>query len=487
MVDSPKRKTAFILALASTLMIALVAIIADDELRERLGPRYYILGLSIIGCILLVLAGYAWDRSLTQRIRNLRTSIPVPNDRTESDTNHDEIIGLAKNIERMAQSLQQSEASYRGIVEDQVDLICRYRADGTLTFVNRAYAEAVGGKRSDLLGQPFLLLDAPTPAEDERAEHEREFEFAGGNHRWLHWTVRSIQDRNAKLLEYQAVGHDITSRKDAEAALIHAKELAEAADRAKSEFLAIVSHEIRTPINGVLGFAQILAGTPLNEEQKEQVAIIKSSAQALEKLIGDILDLSKMEAGKLEIVSAPFGLHRSVEDMIAFFNPKARAAALTLQMTIDRGVPAIVNSDEIRLRQILNNLVGNALKFTERGGVAVRVSCARGEPPPTNTNRHPLRIFFSVTDTGVGIAPDKIPKLFKPFSQVDASNARRRNGTGLGLIISKRLCELMGGSISVESKYGQGSTFHFSILADYERGDTFPPFIESRPTRAKAP
>jgi PAS domain S-box-containing protein len=376
----------------------------------------------------------------------------------------------------MAQALQKTEASYRGIVEDQVDLICRYRLDGKLTFVNSAYADAFGRKRNELVGQPFPLFMPGAAIGDEPYTFERELDFPDGRRRWLMWTQRPIKDDAGNMLEYQAVGHDITLRKEAEAALLHAKEAAEAADRAKSEFLAIVSHEIRTPINGVIGFAQILADSPLSPEQREQVAIIKSSGQALEKLIADILDLSKIEAGKIEIESAPFGLHKAVEEVIAFFQPRARAAALTLTANIDPDVPQIVNSDEARLRQILINLIGNALKFTERGSITITVSCMRGEPVSMRDSRRALRLFFSVADTGIGIPPDKISKLFKPFSQVDSSSERRRSGTGLGLIISKRLCELMGGSISVESKPGEGTTFRFSLLTDYEKGDTTIPF-----------
>jgi signal transduction histidine kinase len=326
------------------------------------------------------------------------------------------------------------------------------------------------------VGQPFPLFTPGGAIGLEPYTFERELDFPDGRRRWLMWTQRPIKDDADNLLEFQAVGHDITLRKEAEAALLHAKEAAEAADRAKSEFLAIVSHEIRTPINGVIGFAQILADSPLSPEQREQVAIIKSSGQALEKLIADILDLSKIEAGKIEIESAPFGLHKSLEDVIAFFQPRARQASLTLTANIDPDVPAIVNSDEARLRQILTNLIGNAIKFTERGGVTVHVSCMRGEPVSTRDTRRALRLFFSVADTGIGIPADKIQKLFKPFSQVDSSSERRRSGTGLGLIISKRLCELIGGSISVDSKPGEGTTFRFSILTDYEKGDTIPPF-----------
>jgi PAS domain S-box-containing protein len=476
MAEPTQRKTFFILALAFSLVVALFAVILDDDLRERLGTTYYVLSLAIIGSVLLVLAGYVWDRTLLQKLKTLRTAVPLAAQDTGTEQDHDEIIGLARNIERMAQTLQKIEASYRGIVEDQVDLICRFRLDGKLTFVNSAYAQAFGRKRNELVGQAFPLFAPAASVGGEPYTFERELDFPDGRRRWLMWTQRAIKDDAGNTLEYQAVGHDITLRKEAEAALLHAKESAEAADRAKSEFLAVVSHEIRTPINGVIGFAQIHADSPLSPEQREQVAIIKSSGQALEKLIADILDLSKIEAGKIEIESSPFALHRCVEEVMAFFQPKARAAALTLTASIDPDVPVIVNSDEARLRQILTNLIGNGLKFTERGSVRLHVSCMRGEPVSARDTRRALRLFFSVADTGIGIPPDKLSKLFKPFSQVDSSSERRRNGTGLGLIISKKLCELMGGSISVDSKAGEGTTFRFSVLADYEKGDTALPF-----------
>ena len=488
MPENSKRKTFFILALALSLMIALAAlvvkVIQDDDLRDRLGTEYYVITLAIIGCVLLVLAGYVWDRSVMLRLKSLRASTVPPSVQAEGgeDAEHDEIMGLARNIERMAQALQKTEASYRGIVEDQVDLICRFRLDGKLTFVNSAYAQAFGRKRNELLGQSFASFVPGVSVCDELFTFERELIFADGRKRWLMWTQRPIKDNTDSTLEYQAVGHDITLRKEAEAALVHAKEAAEAADRAKSEFLAIVSHEIRTPINGVIGFAQILSESPLSPDQREQVAIIKSSGQALEKLIADILDLSKIEAGKIEIESSPFGLHRSIEEVVAFFQPKARSAALTLTANIEKDVPAIVNSDEARLRQILTNLIGNAIKFTERGNITINVSCLRGEPLGDRTTRRALRLFFSVSDTGIGIPADKLSKLFKPFSQVDSSSERRRNGTGLGLIISKRLCELMGGSISVDSKFGEGTTFRFSVLTDYEKGDTTIPFPIRQPS-----
>lgn len=468
MADNIQRKTFFILALAASLVAAFFAIVLDENLRDKLGTSYYILSLAIIGCVLVVLAGYVWDRALLLRLRNLRSASATPSavqDEEAPDTEHDEIIGLARNIERMARSLQKTEASYRGIVEDQIDLICRYRLDGRLTFVNRAYADALGRKRTELVGQAFPYFQE---LQAENQNYECALHFSDGSSGWLIWRQRAIKDEDGTVLEYQAVGHDITLRKEAEAALVKAKEAAEAADRAKSEFLAIVSHEIRTPINGVIGFADLLADSPLNAEQREHVEIIKSSGQSLEKLISDILDLSKIEAGKIEIESIPFSLPKALDELSAFFQPRARSTGLTLTTIIDPDVPEVINSDEARLRQILTNLVGNAFKFTERGGITVHVSCILGTPMAARSSLRTVRIVFAVSDTGIGIPEEKRVQLFRPFSQVDTSAQRRRAGTGLGLIISKRLCERMGGEISYESTPGEGTTFRFSIASDYE-------------------
>ncbi len=260
-----------------------------------------------------------------------------------------------------------------------------------------------------------------------------------------------------------------------------AKDAAEAADRAKGEFLAIMSHELRTPINGVLGFARLLRDSPLNDEQRGNLEMIEDSAQALEALISDILDLSKIEAGKFEVESSPFALRRCLEQVCQLLQPRAREAGLTLEARIATEVPAIVNGDQLRLRQILQNLIGNAIKFTERGGITLTVDCVRTETLPGDTRRA-VRLQFAVSDTGIGIPPDKLALLFKPFSQVDTSARRRRGGTGLGLIIAKRLCEHMGGAISVESRPGEGSTFYFTIMVSYQPGDTKEPFAEGTPS-----
>ncbi len=490
MISPIRRKTFMLLALAASLSLALVAIVVDTDLRDRLGTTYWVISLALAGSILLIVTGYVWDRALAQRLEQIKQTaggdsrdpfLAMP-DESEAD----EILGLAKQIEHMAKSLQKIEASYRGMVEDQSDLICRYRPDGRLTFVNGAYARFVGRKRGELIGQRFPLSDFGYPKADSRAplpdtcSFEAEVRDAEGTTVSLLWTNRAIKDSEGNLLEYQAVGHDISVRKQAEAALMKAKEAAESADRAKSEFLSVVSHEIRTPINGVMGFAKLLRDTPLNADQREYVDMIENSGHALSVLINDILDLSQMEAGRLAIYHAPFPLRDCVQDVVNHFAPRAEALALTLNLKIDPTVPGMVNGDAHRVRQVLSNLIGNALKFTERGGVTVNLSCIRGENV-VGTPFRQVRVFFDVTDTGIGIPADKLDQLFKPFSQLDGSARRRRGGTGLGLVISKRLCELMGGAISVESKPGEGSTFRFSLQMDYDKGDSRPPIPHPSP------
>jgi len=380
----------------------------------------------------------------------------------------------------VAELVREREAGRRALDNqkfalDQHAIVSVTDREGRIVYANDRFCETTGWARERLLGQRHSIISSGLHSralydelwttvkggrvwQGELCNRTRE-----GRLRWFSSTIVPLAGEAGEPEEFIGISTDITALKEAEAALVRARDAAEAANRAKSDFLANMSHEIRTPMNGIIGMSSLVLDSDLDAEQREFVGIVKSSAEALLAIINDILDFSKVEAGKLVVESLPFDPRRAVEETLRSLELPARAKALALEAQFDPSVPPQVAGDAGRFRQVLLNLVGNAIKFTPAGTIRVRVRALEEGPG--------WRLETAVADPGIGIAPAKLADIFDAFTQADTSITRSYGGTGLGLTISRRLVELMGGSIRVESEPGRGSTFTFDVAVGRPAGD----------------
>lgn len=350
---------------------------------------------------------------------------------------------------------------------DQHAIVSITDVQGKITYANDRFCSISGYAREELIGRNHNIINSGTHS---GAFFEDMWRTISGGRVWsgeicnraksgaLYWVAETIvpfMDAQGHPTQYIAIRTDITARKMLEENLMRARDAAESANRAKSEFLATMSHEIRTPMNGIIGMTDLALDTQLSPDQREYLNVVRGSADALLAIIDDILDFSKIEAGKLKLEAVEFDLRAALDEMLRPFHVQAAAKRVELSCTVSAAVPAKLTGDPVRLRQVVVNLVGNALKFTAAGHVSVKLDAA----PATGGT---LLLQAGVSDSGIGIPADKLEHIFDAFSQADSSTARRFGGTGLGLAICRRLVSLMGGELRVESTIGSGSTFSFT-------------------------
>ncbi len=376
-------------------------------------------------------------------------------------------IGVRKRAE---QALGESQRQYQTLVDSLGVVVFQTDLEGRWTFLNPSWTRITGYAVEASLDQPFLDLVRP----EERAgcaerfaamlagtaevtQHQVRYRTASGEEIWVAITARLLRNAGGRIVGTSGTLSDVTAEREAQGQILRARDAAEAADRAKTEFLATVSHEIRTPMNGIIGMAELLARTRLEPDQRSQLEAISTCSGGLLALINDILDYSKIAAGRLDLENVPFDPRTLVEDAVALLAPQAAAKRLELTWTVAAEVPQMVLGDPGRLRQVLINLLANAVKFTPAGTVAIEVTAGA-------FSAHGLELALAIADTGIGISTAEQARLFQPFTQADSSTTRRFGGSGLGLAISKRLAELLGGGITLTSAPGRGSIFRCTIM-----------------------
>lgn len=379
----------------------------------------------------------------------------------------DEIRQINISLEQRVEERMRERDQYYAFFMTSADLMCIADPHGAFKQVNPACCTVLGYSEAALISRPFLDFVHPDDKQSTIDEMARQLQLGytlnfenryirkNGSVCWLAW--KAIYNKRDDTT--YATARDITEQKQLLSDLQKARETADTANEAKSRFLANMSHEIRTPMNGVIGMTDLLLDTNLDPVQQEYAELVKRSGKSLLRLINDILDLSKIEARRIELLKEPFRLRKVFSGTVDLLKPTAEEKRLQLEWHVDDALPLVLSGDEIRLRQIITNLLGNAIKFTHSGTISIHAALA-GE------DEQSVMLHCTVQDSGIGIEPDKLEHIFDPFSQADASTTRSYGGTGLGLTISKQLVELMGGSITVDSKAGVGSTFSFSLTLD---------------------
>ncbi len=362
--------------------------------------------------------------------------------------------------------LRASESEIRSLFDNMQDVFYRADGHGRVMMVSPSVEQLMGYRAEELIGRPLheLYIDPQGRERLLQALHEGQGSVLGfevvlrhrdGSPVWLSVNCQYFYDNNGRVLGIEGTVRDIGEHKAMEERLRQAKEQAEVASQAKSAFLANMSHEMRTPLNGLLGFTRLLAETELKPQQRDYLETIRSSGNDLLEIINELLDFSRIESGKLRIQSIPYDPRRTVNEVCGFFRPGMEARGLELLLDIDESVPGVVSGDPIRLRQVLNNIIGNAVKFTSHGEVSVRVGYEE--------RMGGQRLRFSICDTGPGIPAEARTQIFEPFTQWDGAREHGEGGSGLGLAISRHLVERMGGEIGVTSTVGRGACFWFFI------------------------
>jgi len=382
----------------------------------------------------------AFARDITE-VKNLRRDLRISNERVRSV------------LDRIEDGFFEVELSDEGRYSFVNSAFCRITGYSSEELVGTSFKEFFDGRESQMLPKAYRrVFETGEPLKSFGHEVRRK----DGTTRFVEDTVSLKKDSRGRPVAFIGIRRDCTERKQVEQELSKAKEAAEAANEAKSTFLATMSHEIRTPMNGILGMTELVLDTDLTVEQRENLGLVRLSAESLLSIINDILDFSKIEAGKLELESIPFDLRESLGETMSALSFRAHEKGLELVYEVQPDVPEALLGDPGRIRQLLVNVIGNAIKFTEHGEIFISVEEQAQE-------RSSTFLHFAVRDTGVGIPAEKQQKIFEAFSQADGSMARKYGGTGLGLTICVRLVEMMGGRIWVESQLGRGSVFHFTV------------------------